>query len=842
MVRNVHSSIELTDQLRSMMENTRFLDFFFSDPEPVRTCMFSYFLGKGLSDTATAFDAGWRAHVTEIALSGGGEGMKTAAGLHTFRNRFEEYLLKGTSAAGADEMMLRAVLSSFSKALNTVFCLHDYLPCFPFEDPDSGLPAIVAFTGEYSGISFPDAVIDSGLLSIGEITSVLQEKLCSVPVERVVEATGGRAGLVELFVGISSEYGMHGNDVMTMLDEVLNGDPELASFASAAAVLSPGFSPDEAALAALSDGDGVFRRGRRISLWKGFLVGSFLSEEVRRRILSKLTESGRNELLTRAAFVVAGHRVVSGTSMSLAGSLLARAGDDHGAFLMYRLAAEVESCQIRRAGYFRTAAMFSSGDSADLLFHSAICLYREDMTDEAAELLVSSGLNALPEGALLEAFCSRSCSGTFHRLSDAPPELSPELLQARSLQNRGLHSKAEELLLSLAGRGEEYIPVALVELGDQLSKRGMVEASLNVIRAAMFFCREEGLIWLEIKALFIFIGACNRSGRFSGSLRGTGRLLELVLDSGNTRRLAAVYNLFANSMILQTSYEPALRIYSSSLRALRGRESSLRSVILNNMSVAQRRLFRTDEALGSLMRLVRETVSEGSLVKAGVAYGNMARLFIDLSRFDSARDCLETMVEFRSISGVPIDDSLLFITAQISFAEGHRKEAVQLMEQAEELARKSGDRRRLSLNLLKRGSMLLRMGEFTAAAEVLEEAEEVSLSSNSLLNTFVAGVKLAAARCFAGNCDTRTLLCIKVRGRPEETHRGEQYYYHWKLTGSRQSMTAAAQLLSSGLSHGLHYHSYLHMLHEIIRELPSSLADALPLVHNYPSCDSMKGE
>ena len=138
--------------------------------------------------------------------------------------------------------------------------------------------------------------------------------------------------------------------------------------------------------------------------------------------------------------------------------------------------------------------------------------------------------------------------------------------------------------------------------------------------------------------------------------------------------------------------------------------------------------------------------------------------------------------------------------------------------------------------------MLLRLKEYAEASDVLCRAEEVSIKSNSMLNAFIARMKGTAARCFSGCEHPCSILSIKLSGTPEDTHRGEQFYYHWRLTGSRQSLSAAAQFLSRGLMNGLHYHSYLYMLHEIVGELPSSLADAFPLVHNYPSCDRMKGD
>ena len=92
-----------------------------------------------------------------------------------------------------------------------------------------------------------------------------------------------------------------------------------------------------------------------------------------------------------------------------------------------------------------------------------------------------------------------------------------------------------------------------------------------------------------------------------------------------------------------------------------------------------------------------------------------------------------------------------------------------------------------------------------------------------------------------GICHPVELLTQKYSGNLDLNHKGEVMYYHWCLTGSRQSQLATAVLFSKGLSSGVSWHSYLYMLQDVASTLPASLAQTIPLLHNYPSREQMKG-
>lgn len=808
-VSNVHRPEILLSRLDSLLENTRIIPIDFHGDDPLRTALSDYFSGSSFPDPETAFEARWQSHITEIALFSGGSGMVTAAGLYKLKEPLKLYILQG----GNDPSVISGILSSFSKTLPTLLFLQNYSGNSLFDDPSADLPPVVAVTVENQHLPFPDLVLDSGLMPVSAIGEYLREQGCEATSSAVIQATGRRAGFVELYAGISRVHGLKGDDIVSVLNQVLDANTELSDFAAASAVLAPGFIPDEAGAISDTPTGKAFQAGKLMNLWRGFRVCSFFSPEVRDAVLQRLSNEERTDLLLRAAETIPRLRGESSVSLGLSGDLLLRAGAVSEAALMFQRAAELERGELKKAELYRKAAMLNQDNREECVFKAAVSLYREECADETPQV---------PAGTAEEEY----------------PELSPVISRAYMLHDKGLHHSAETLLAEFSLRGGMHLPVGLWEMGRLLYRRNMIEASLNVLKSAVFHAREEGAQWIEVQALFTMAKACSRAGRFTETERIIGRLLELTVDSGNRRRLVSIYNLYANFLILQTRYEMALKVYSSSLRTLGNRQQNLRSIILNNMSIAQRRLFRTSDALGSLMRLVGSAVSQGNLHQASTAYGNMARLFIDLSEFDSARDCLESMLEFRRLTGSKFsDDSVLFISSQIAFAEGNSHEALSLIHSAASMARVSGNLRRLSLNLVKMGSMLLRLGKFHEAAVVLSEAEQVSLQSNSALNAYVARMKCTASRCFNGELAPWNILSLSCTGNPEAAHRGEQFYYHWRLTGSRQSLTAAAQLLSRGLVHGLHYHSYLYMLHEIGGELPRSLADALPLVHNYPSCD-----
>ena len=813
-VGHIHRPWVFASRLFSLMEDTRFITFDFSNGDPVRETLLKYFTGSGLPDAETAFEAGWRSHLTETALVRGRAGIEAAAGLSSLKDLFKGYLFGDVTSFHG----LSRILSSFSGILPAVFLLIGYRGTKLFDSRCDDFPPVVALTAGDRRLSHADLLMDSGLMSLVSARECLRENHCNVPVEKVLRASENRAGLVMLYAGINVCFGLESESIWEMLHRVLESNGEFAGFARAAAILAPGFIPSEAS--SLSGGvtDNMFLLGKKMNLWRGFTVAVFNSPDVRENILGSIGEAERITLLRKGAETVIRLRKRSAVSLGYAAELLFRAGDSEEASVLFEEAAELETREMKRAELYKRALLSGGAEAEKLRFMAELSLFREK---------AGTAPERIPDYMDPEDF----------------PELSPVLGVSGEMLDQGRHHEAYRLLADFALQGKNNLPVALVEIGCQLLKRNMVESSLNVMKAAAAAAVESGAGWIEAQALEVLVRACNRSGRFREAERASARLMELALDSGNRLKLVTVYNLYANSLILQTRYEKALKVYQSSLRTLEDDSHGLMAVILNNMSVAQRRLFRTEEALGSLMRFVRSAFSQGNLMQASTGYGNMARLFVDLSRFDSAEDCLETMLEFRKLSGAgAADDSVLFISSQVAFAKGYTEEALSLIDEAVRTAGISGNLRRLSLNLLKKGSMLLRLKEYAEASDVLCRAEEVSIKSNSMLNAFIARMKGTAARCFSGCEHPCSILSIKLSGTPEDTHRGEQFYYHWRLTGSRQSLSAAAQFLSRGLMNGLHYHSYLYMLHEIVGELPSSLADAFPLVHNYPSCDRMKGD
>ncbi len=797
-------------RLSSLMPETRLITFSYSTDEPYRKGLREYFIGEGLPDPSTAFHAGWRSHLTEMALAGRGEGMEAAAGLGSVRESLREYLT-GSGALDASEMA--RVLSSFSLVLPTVFLLLDCREYPPPGLPDGSVPPLVVLSSGDWTMPGADLALRSDALPESMVREAILRFDVPADLDMVMEATGGRAGLVELYLGLVKTTGITGPSVLEMLSRVLDGDGELELFAAAAASTGGFFIPGEAAAASGASPD-KFQLGKAMGLWKGFMVCAFLSAEVADFILDRLDDLQRRKLMLACVRSILSSGAAGSAPLARCGGLYARLGMAEEARRCFMEAAEKERSELRRAGLYRRAAESGANGSEEALFMESVSLYREKLAPRPEHI---------PRGIPREDFM----------------ELSPELNAALNAFSRGKTAP----LADFASRGEECLPLALAAIGEQLMGRGSTEGGMNASRAAANQARDLSMNWLETDALLCFCRGCNRTGRFSDLEKALGRLLEIVLPSGNGRRLVAVYNIFANSLLLRTRYNDALRVYSASLRTLGHEADPLRSVILNNMGVAQRKLFMTDEALETMMRLVRASVSQGCLEQAATAYGNMARLFIDLSSFDAAGDCLQTMLEFRSLAGLAgEDDSVLYIAAQIAFHEGDTDAAMELMERAIEISRISGGLRRVSLNLLKKGSMLLTSGRLSEALPVLEDAVGASIGSRSMLNAFVARVKLSAVRCLMGEDEPWKLLAIPVTGNPDDTHRGEQYYYHWKVSRSPQSMTASACLLRRGLAQGLHHHFYMPMLKEIAENAPPRLAEELSLVHNYPSPDPVKGD
>lgn len=850
LLRNIHDTEKFLGVLSSVLSDVRILAVDCSDDDSLRKSLFKYFVGDSLPDTETAFEAGWRSHATEISLCSEGEGFEIVGGLHSAKAAVKNFILDETSQLPCKHTLAK-VFSSFAWSLPTLICFFHYTrrP----GDPVSALqtstlsrtPAILVCRddcGEFAGADF---ILESRIASPDSIRQYLTEQNSRAVPEKVLIATGGDEGLVKLYVGLYDLTGKDSDNVITMLDIYLEKNPRLTAFARTAALFGMQFLPGEVSILSGTGTEKYFVSGRKINIWQGHLVGYFSSASIREHMIKDMLPDERDRLLKRASEVVLEFRGENSRSYQVAGDLLARAGITRFASESYEKAAELAAGDLRKAHLYKRAALFSEHKTDHFLFQSVLSLYRGEFYPEAIDLLKSMKDPSNSAAGVLRGLCVTSGDESLYEALETPgetglPELAVEILESRVLHKKGHYFRAERILLNCAIGNPLSSVACLVELGEQLYKRGMVENSLNTMTAARREAVLLGADWLERKALFTSLKAWNRLGKKNKLNTQLSRLFELTLLSGNRRKLVSVYNLYANSLLLHHRYSKALDIYSSALRTLAtaSETRAVRIIILNNMGVAERKLSRTSESLRTLMRQIRISVSSGNLSQACIAYGNMARIFIHLCKTDAAEDCLETMIELASLGKTAeATESICYISSQIAFMRGDSETAFSLINQSIQLSRESGKKRRLSQVVVKKGSMLLRLERYREAVDALAEGLDISTAVGANLNAYLADMKLTAAKCFLGQCKPIDLLSVEYRGDPDDTQKGEQMYYHWLLTGSRQSLTAAAQLISRGLSHGLYFHSYLHMLQKIAQDIPVSLADAIPLVHNYPSPD-----
>jgi tetratricopeptide (TPR) repeat protein len=850
LVRNMHRAEKFIDVLESVLENIRIFAVDCTDDNSFRDSFSAYFAGDSFSALETAFEAGWRSHSTEVSLYSESSGLEVVAGLHSVKQEVKNFILNRT-AARLEASVAARVFSSFAWSLPTVICFVNYTGhknC-PVSMLSSGTgastPPIVVFSNNSGALEGADAVIESGMLSPEAVQLYLQEHNLDLSPEAVLAAAHGDEGLVKLYTGLYRFTGAVSSHVFSALDSFLAENSRLAVFAGCASVIGIHFLPEEVfQLSGVTD-TAVFALGRRINLWSGHITARFSSAGVRDYLLKEVSPEGKDLLLRKAAEVVLQTRGKNSRSYQTAADFLIRSGYTSQASEYYRISAEMATGEYRRADMYRKAAYFSEEQADRFLFLSALNLYRGEFYIKAVEVLNSVSLSWDSEVSVLRGLCTaledampREKYGSFTH-SEAS-ELAIEIVESREFRSAGDYNRAERVLLNCSTGTSVRSVSCLVELGEQLYKRGIAEGSLNVMILAGRKARDIGENWLERKALFTCLKAWNRLGRHNRLKTELSRLTELVFASGNRHKLVSVYNLYANSLVNSRKYNEALQIYSSALGILPMVPESrrMRIVILNNTGVVQQMLYKVSEALRTLMQQVRISVSSGNLSQACIAYGNMARIFVNLGKAEAAEDCLETMVEFTALGKVDEASEPIFsVSSQIAFLRDDIDTAISMIDRSLQLSRQGGKKRKLSFGLLRKGSMLLQAGRYREAESVLSEAVEVSVSSGSEMNAFISEMRLTVVRCFLGKTRPVELLLLKDTVESQDFHRGEKMYYHWLFTSSRQSLCSAGQLLSRGLSHGLYFHTYLYMLQKIVRHLPESLADAIPLVHNYPSCE-----
>ncbi|MCD4707042.1 MAG: tetratricopeptide repeat protein [Candidatus Sabulitectum sp.] len=850
LLRNLHNTDKFLRALSSALDDMRILAVDCTDDDFLRKSLFKYFVGESFPDMEKAFEAGWCSHATEISLCSEGAGFEIVAGLHSVKAAVRDFLLDNFSQPPGKQVLAK-VFSSFAWSLPTLICFVNYTgrqgdPASALQiGTSSRMPSVLVCRRDCGNFPGAYSILESGMMSHDSVRQYLTERNSRAVPEKVLIATGGEEGLVKLYAGLYDQTGEESDNVISMLDTFLQKNAQLSLFARTAALLGMQFLPGEVSMLSGIRSGGEFVSGRKINLWRGHLAGYFSSITVREHLIKDMLPVDRDKLLKKAAYAVLEFRGENSRSYQVAGDFMARAGMNGVATEAYERAAELAVIDLRKADMYKRAASLSENRRDPLLFNAALNLFRGEFYPEALDLLKSMKNPSNSAAGVLWGLCATSGDESLREVFAASgetdiPDLVVEIIESRNLYREGKYQKAERVLQKHAIGDSLSSVVCLVELGDQLYKRGLVESSLNTMIAAGREASSLGADWLERKALFTSLKARNRLGKHGEVESKLSRLIELTLLSGNKRKLVSVYNLYANTQLLQQRFSKALNIYSSALRILAALSETraVRIVILNNMGVAQLRLFRTEESLKTLMRLVRISVSSGNLSQACIAYGNIARIFIHLWKTDAAEDCLETMIEFAGLGKIAgVAESICYISSQLAFLKNDSETSLSLINKSIQLSRESGKIRKLSMNMVKKGSMLLRLKMYREAVDTLTEAMGISRSAGSNLNTYLAEMKLTAARCFLGESQPADLLSVKYRGNPDDTQKGEQMYYHWLLTGSRQSLAAAAQLISGGLSHGLYFHSYLHMLQKIVQNIPASLADAIPLVHNYPSCD-----
>ena len=842
----------------ALQESFRILVLDCTDDSTFRQSILAQFSCEN-SMLETSFEAGWRSHATEISIYSKSRGLEVVAGLQAMKNKIKEYLLSDTDPMSPIE--LARMYASYAWSLPTFLVLINFSEknCSfldeLFSERYERVPPVIVCTTDRSSFSWADAVLISDLMSPNSISQYLLINGSDLSVDSVVKATNGEIGLVKIYFKLYSRFGIAEESVFLSLDTFFKKVPEVAAFLRCAAVIGFEFIPQEVSIVVEANPDSTltfcletdlikelsnrFYVFGSTSIWK-YLLRSIEREE-KDRILNKFVsvDHERRELDSKAYQTLAEIYIKLG-QRSKAGEAFERA------------AILAEGCVVA-AKLFKKASLFNSLDRDKLLLNSALNYYRAELYTEVKHILSqlkytsfsSYLLGRLTNGASISIDFSTDDVNNYLAEEAEFPELLPDVLESKICYKAGKFFEAERLLLNCALKDEFTSLVCLVELGQQLYNRGLIENSLNTMMAAGNIASKMGISWLERKALFTFIKAANTIGRTGMVDKYFPRLHELTVLSGNTKKQVSVNNLYANSQLLRQNYSTALDIYSSSLKLLSSEDNAkdIELVILNNMSVAQRKLFQTDKALRTLMRQVQTAVSLGNLGRACIAYGNMARQFLDLWKPDEASDCLETMIEFAQLGGLKdVAEIINGISSMLAFMRGDSKTALELLDQVIEMARETGKRRRLSLYLLKKGSFLLRLKRYEEAVAILKVALEESQAVNSELNSFVAKSKLTASSCFLGICHPAELLTQKYSGNLDLNHKGEVMYYHWCLTGSRQSQLATAVLFSKGLSSGVSWHSYLYMLQDVASTLPASLAQTIPLLHNYPSCEQMKGQ
>jgi tetratricopeptide (TPR) repeat protein len=849
LVKSIHNPERFAGILGSVLDEMRLLVVDCTDDSSLKKSFSLYFAGDVFPGTETAFEAGWRSHATEISLYSETSGLEVVAGLHSIKAEVKDFIVSGSVPSLKKQSVVK-ILASFAWSLPTVICFVNYSEgednpvSMLLGSSASPVPAVIVIGKDSGDLNGADAIIESGMMSPESIMKCFNGELEASSLEEVMLATGGDDGLVKLYSGLYALSGKVSSRLFSALGEFLDENPELAVFAKFAALFGMQFLPEEVFKLSGIANRSVFTTGRRINLWNGHLVGYFSSASTREYILHTISGTEKDRFLEKAATAVLDVRGRNSRSWQAAGDLYVRSGNRLSACEAYGKAAETGRGDRRKADMYRRAAHFSDEDAEQFLFLSALNLYRGELLPEALDVVKSIGNQYGNAVSVLRNLCTDS--GDIDGDAGCPgigetgfPELSREIVESRSLRKNGSYHKAERILLNCRGVPPLRSAVFLAELSEQLYKRGIVAGSLNVMMLARREAESLGAEWLERKALFASMKAWNRLGKHNRLRAKLGRLTELVLLSGNRRKLVSVYNLYANSLIYQQNLTEALDIYTASLRSLAAVPDSqkMRIVILNNIGVTQQMLYRASESLRTLMRQVRISVSSGNLSQACIAYGNMARIFINLCKTDAAEDCLETMIELAALGKIAeASEPVCSISSQLAFMKEDTETALSLIDQSIKLSIKGGKRRRHSYGLVMKGNMLLRTGRYEEASKVFAKSVDVSRAAGSEINQFLSEMKFTVAECFLGRSHPAELLSVKYRGDPEDTQKGEQMYYHWLLTGSRQSLTASAQLLSRGLSHGLYLHSYLFMLQQIKRHFPVSLADAIPLVHNYPSC------
>lgn len=219
-------------------------------------------------------------------------------------------------------------------------------------------------------------------------------------------------------------------------------------------------------------------------------------------------------------------------------------------------------------------------------------------------------------------------------------------------------------------------------------------------------------------------------------------ILEKLEDEKSSVSIAL--NNIASTYRRLSLYDKAIEYYERS-RQIREEVGNIGLIasIYNNIGLLKKKLGLYDEALISMQKSLKYSRKAGSPENTAISLNNIGSLYRILGQNERALEYFQQSLEIKKAFAGPSTLAIAYKNiGHLLWELGQNKQAIEYLEKALSLRRASGNAKGIATHLIDFASIKRRQGNFTAASDLIEEAQVIADSTNNSALQFDAAYEL----------------------------------------------------------------------------------------------------